>query len=111
MAVDPSGWIFPSSRSKSGHIESMEDSFARCVRTAGMDPAVVVPHVMRHTAITRLAATGADIKTIQAFSGHLSVAMVLRYAHAQAHVIDNALDRLDGRTVVELQRAQAEQKS
>jgi integrase len=111
MALDPNGWIFPSSRSKSGHIESMEDSFARCVRAAGMDPAVVVPHVMRHTAITRLAATGADIKTIQAFSGHLSVAMVLRYAHAQAHVIDNALDRLDGGTVVELQRTQAEQKS
>jgi integrase len=111
MALDPSGWIFPSSRSKSGHIESMEDSFARCVRAAGMHPAVVVPHVMRHTAITRLAGTGADIKTIQAFSGHLSVAMVLRYAHAQAHVIDNALDRLDGGTVVELQRAQAEHKS
>jgi integrase len=111
MAADPRGWIFPSSRSKSGHIESMEDPFARCVKAAGMDPAVVVPHVMRHTAITRLAASGADIKTIQAFSGHLSVGMVLRYAHAQDHIIDSALDRLDGGTVVEHQRAQAEQKS
>src|SRR5262249_41976879 len=107
---NPMGWIFPSSRSSSGHIESMEDPFARCVTTAGMDPTVVVPHVMRHTAITRLAAAGADIKTIQAFSGHFSVAMVLRYAHAQAQVIDNALDRLEGGTLVELPRGQAEQK-
>jgi hypothetical protein len=37
--------------------------------------------------------------------------MVLRYAHAQDHIIDSALDRLDGGTVVEHQRAQAEQKS
>ena len=76
-----------------------------------MDRAVVVPHVMRHTAITRLAAAGADIKTIQAFSGHLSVAMVLRYAHAQAQVIDNALDRFEGGTLVELPKVQAERKS
>ncbi len=93
MAVDPLGWIFPSPRSNSGHIESMDLAFARCVKAAGMDPSVVVPHVMRHTAITRLAASGADIKTIQEFSGHESLAMVLRYAHAQDHVVDGALGR------------------
>src|SRR5262249_49842102 len=77
----------------------------------GSTTAAIVPHVMRHTAITRLAASGADIKTIQEFSGHLSVAMVHRYAHAQAEVIDNALDRLDGGTLAELPRAQSERKS
>ena len=111
MAANPTGWIFPSSRSKSGHIKSMEDPFARCVTAASMDAAVVVPHVMRHTAITRLAASGADIKTIQEFSGHESLAMVLRYAHAQDHVVDGALDRLEGGTVVELPKAKTEQKT
>jgi integrase len=111
MAANPTGWIFPSSRSKSGHIKSMEDPFARCVTAASMDAGVVVPHVMRHTAITRLAASGADIKTIQEFSGHESLAMVLRYAHAQDHVVDGALDRLEGGTVVELPKAKTEQKS
>jgi integrase len=111
MAQDTDGWIFPSARSKSGHVESMDSPFARCVRAAGMDDTVVVPHTMRHTAITRLAAMGADIKTIQEFSGHESLAMVLRYAHAQDHVVDNVLDRLEEGTVVEHPRARTEQKS
>jgi integrase len=111
MAQDQSGWIFPSERSKSGHVESMDGPFARCVRKAGMDPAVVVPHVMRHTAISRLAATGADIKTIQEFSGHESIQMVLRYAHAQDHIVDRALDRLEGRTVIEHPGSRRDQKS
>jgi Phage integrase family len=38
---------------------------------------------MRHTAVTRIAETGADIKTIQEFSGHESLQMALRYAHAK----------------------------
>ena len=38
---------------------------------------------------------------VQAFSGHESVGMVLRYAHAQDRAVDRALDRMDERTVVE----------
>jgi integrase len=101
MAKDPQGWIFPSLKSESGHVVSMRAAFSRCVKAAGMDPAVVVPHTMRHTAVTRLAAIGADIKTIQEFSGHESLTMVLRYAHAQDRAIDSALDRLDQGTTVE----------
>jgi integrase len=94
MAQDPQGWIFPKSSTDTGHITSMHGAFTRCVAAAGLD-AGIVPHVMRHTAITRLAATGVDIKTLQEFSGHESLAMVLRYAHAQDRVIDGALDRLE----------------
>ena len=101
MAVDPDGWIFPSNRSKSGHITSMKSAFARCVKIAGMEPNTVIPHAMRHTAISRLAATGADIKTLQEFSGHLSMSMVLRYAHSQDRTVDAALDRMEGRTIIE----------
>ena len=101
MAVDPDGWIFPSNRSKSGHITSMKSAFARCVKIAGMEPNTVIPHAMRHTAISRLAATGADIKTLQEFSGHLSMSMFLRYAHSQDRTVDAALDRMEGRTIVE----------
>jgi len=111
MATDPDGWVFPSSRSPSGHIEAMGNAFARCVTNAGMDPCVVTPHVMRHTAITRLAITGTDIKTIQAFSGHESLEMVLRYAHAQDRAIDRALDKMEGGTVTEHPNARVHQKS
>jgi integrase len=101
MSNDPVGWIFPSKRSESGHVTTITDAFARVVKLSDMDPSVVVPHVMRHTAITRLAETGADIKTIQEFSGHRSLAMVLRYAHPQEQAINAALDRMEGGTVLE----------
>ena len=111
MAKDPEGWLFPSLRSESGHIESMDEAFGRCVKAAGMNPVVVVPHIMRHTAISRLAATGADIKTIQEFSGHESLSMVLRYTHAQDRAVDSALDRLEQGTVIEHPRARSGRKS
>jgi integrase len=111
MAKDPKGWLFPSLRSESGHVESMDEAFGRCVKAAGMNPVVMVPHIMRHTAISRLAASGADIKTIQEFSGHESLTMVLRYAHAQDRVVDSALDLLEHGTVVEHPRARSDRKS
>jgi integrase len=101
MADDPDGWIFPSSLTASGHVDSMKKAFRRCVTRAGLDPTIITPHIMRHSSITRLAEAGASIKTIQSFSGHESVDMVMRYAHAQDQAIDSALDRMEGGTVVE----------
>jgi integrase len=89
------GWIFPSSHADPGHRTSMRAPFARCAIIAGLDPAAVVPHTLRHTAITWLASRAVDLKTLQAFSGHRSVAMILRYAHAQDAAIDAALVRFD----------------
>ncbi len=95
MAEVPQDWIFPNSASASGHIESMKTAFRRCVIGAGFDPNEVVPHTMRHTAITNLAATGADVRTIQEFSGHRSLAMVMRYTHAQDKRVDKAIDQME----------------
>ena len=94
-AVDPEGWIFPSPKSASGHMEDMKTAFRRCVIRAGLDPAEVIPHTMRHTAVTNLAATGADIPTIQEFSGHLSLKMVMRYSHARDRRVDQAVDAME----------------
>ncbi len=105
MAEDTDGWIFPSNRTRSGHIESLGESFAWCVTKAGMDARVVTPHTMRHTAITRLAETGANIKTIQEFSGHETLVMVLHYAHAQDRAVDRALDKMEEGTVAEHPRS------
>ena len=102
---------FPQQATASGHIEQMSAAFSRCVKRAGLDTKTVTPHVMRHTAITRLAVTGADIKTIQEFSGHESLQMVLRYAHAQDRAVDRALDRMEGAEVVEHSANLTAQKS
>lgn len=95
MAEDPEGWLFPSPRSTSGHIEDMKTAFRRCVIRAKLDPREVIPHTMRHTAVSNMAATGADIPTIQAFSGHLSLKMAMRYAHARDQRVDEAVDRME----------------
>lgn len=95
IAEDPDGWIFPSLKSASGHIEDMKTAFRRCVIRAGLSPKEVVPHIMRHTAITNLAATGADIPTIQEFSGHLSLKMVMRYAHARDRRVTEAVEAME----------------
>ncbi len=69
----------------------MKKAFRRCVVGAGLDPSAVFPHTMRHTAITNLAETGADVKTIQKFSGHESLEMVFHYTHARDLRVDNGL--------------------
>jgi len=98
------GWIFPAQRpklSKVGHRTRMDRPFERAVRAAGLNADLVTPHVMRHTAITNLVKSGADLPTIQKISGHKTLAMVLRYTHVHGQHIDRAIATL-GRTVPEL---------
>jgi integrase len=101
MAEDPKGWIFPSTRAPSGHMTHINGPFARCVKRAGLNLSLVTPHAIRHTAITRLANTGAGVRTIQEFSGHQSIAMVMRYVHAQDEIVNRALDDMEGGTIEE----------
>jgi integrase len=76
--------------SSTGHRGYMDEPFRRAAAAAGLDSAKVTPHVMRHTAVTRLVRAGADIPTIMKISGHKTVAMVLRYTHVDAAHIDAA---------------------
>jgi integrase len=92
--ADKNGWIFPSPRpstSSSGHRDRMAKPFRNAVRRAGLDPKIVTPHVMRHTAITKLVQAGVDLPTIQSISGHKTLAMVLRYTHVHGTHIDKAI--------------------
>ena len=101
MAQDQEGFIFPSTKTKAGHVTEINEAFRRVAMAAGLDPRKITPHTLRHTAITRLVASGADVKTVQEFSGHRSLTMVMRYTHAQDRAIDAALDRMEGHNVVE----------
>ena len=103
MCEDRNGWIFPSPRpgaSSTGYRDRMSKSFRRAVNRAGLDPEVITPHVMRHTAITKLVKAGIDLPTIQRISGHKTLAMVLRYTHVHGRHIDEAM-RVIGRGLPE----------
>jgi integrase len=100
MRDDREGWIFPSPHrdGASGHRARMGQSFVDAVRRARLDPALITPHVMRHTAITRLVESGAPLPTIQRISGHKTLTMMLRYAQVSDPHIDDVIRAL-GRTV------------
>jgi integrase len=94
-ATDPDGWVFPNKRTRSGHIEQMSTAFTRCAKAAGLDPSLVTPHTMRHTALTRFAAvTHGDPATVKLYSGHLSLQALMRYIHPSDEYVDRALDRI-----------------
>jgi integrase len=90
---DRAGWIFPSlhADSKTGHRARMDRPFRDAVIGASLDPDLVTPHTMRHTAITKLVQAGVDLPTIQRISGHKTLAMVLRYTHVHSPHIDEAI--------------------
>ncbi len=107
MAGAPDSWIFPSKITKSGHTESMSKAFERCVKAAGLDPARVSPHTLRHTAITRFANTEPrpTLPMVRAFSGHKSLKALSRYLHATDKDINNALDSMSEGGTPEERRA------
>jgi len=96
MEDDPNGYVFPPHvTAKLPYRRDMRLPFERAVIRAGLDPQKVTPHVMRHTAITKLVQAGTDIPTIQRISGHKTVNMVLHYTHVHGVHIDNAIDALN----------------
>ena len=90
-------WLFPSNRSKCGHIKWPEKAFRDVVIAAGLDPKQVVRHTLRHTAITHLVQAGVDLPTVQRISGHKTLQMVARYSHQNGEHIQSAMDLLEER--------------
>jgi integrase len=90
-------WLFPSNRAKPGHASDVKDAFKRAVKVAGLDPKAVVRHTLRHTAITHLVQAGVDLPTVQRISGHRTLAMVARYAHANGAHVQEAMSALERR--------------
>ena len=97
VAEQDQEWLFPAPKSKTGHVIAIEKAFRRVVEAAGLNPAEVVRHTLRHTAITHLVQAGVDLPTVQRISGHKTLAMVMRYSHQNGEHIRAAMDKLEQR--------------
>ena len=95
--VRASGWLFPSAKSKSGHVEEVAKAWRRIVKGADLGGRHLTPHTMRHTAITHLVQAGVNLPTVQRVSGHKTFQMVFRYAQQNQEHVQNALGKLDAR--------------
>jgi integrase len=97
-------WLFPcvltkkgEPLSKSGHTVALQKPFRLAAAAAGLDPAQVVRHTLRHTAISHLVQSGVDLPTVKRISGHKTLQMVERYSHQNGEHIKAAMDKLQER--------------
>lgn len=94
-------YLFPSD-SRAGHLtrQRVGQLLKALALEAGLDPAAVSPHVLRHAFASHLVANGADLRAVQTMLGHADIATTQVYTHVlneRLRALVNAAHPLAGR--------------
>ena len=86
------GWVFPSKRSRSGHLTTVAKRFREARTKAGL-PGVLVLYCGRHDYGTRVLKQTENLAAVMKSMGHKDVKTAMQYQHPELEIVRAALNQ------------------
>ena len=92
LLADGTPWLFPSGKAHVSRVRLFQ-MLRELAARAGVDPAGVSPHVLRHAFATHLLEGGADLRALQMMLGHADIATTEIYTHVDSRRLVELVNR------------------
>lgn len=92
LVSEGSPWLFPSGKAHISRVRLFQ-MLRELAARAGIDPAAISPHVLRHAFATHLLEGGADLRALQLMLGHADIATTEIYTHVDSRRLVELVNR------------------